>query len=153
MKYLMTALAYIALLTGSYAYAAHPLSPFVGHWRGKAIGKVADGKQENFICTTTNSLQPDNTLRIRLRCAHAGASLYISAEVRAHGSALSGTWEVRTYNVSGSLLGTLSGDTITARIDSPNYAATIRIVRKGGTLSVSISSSKGSGSFAATFGS
>ncbi len=154
MKHLMTLLAYIALLTGDYAYATSPLAPFAGYWKGAAVGKVSNGNQENLTCTTNNSLQSGDSLRIVLRCANAaGVSLKVYATVQSIGGNLSGQWEERTYSVSGPVSGSLQGNVLIARVDSPNYAATIRITRNGSGLSVSVTPTKGTGSFVANLSS
>ncbi|MBP9668931.1 MAG: hypothetical protein KBE09_01440 [Candidatus Pacebacteria bacterium] len=150
----MTLLAYIALLTGHAAYAASPFDPFVGYWKGNAVGKVSDGNQEGLTCTTNNSLQANDTLRIVLRCANAaGVSLKVYTTVKLSAGKLSGTWEERTYGVSGTVSGSLQESVLNALVDSPNYAAAIKITRTAGGLSVSVKPTKGTGSFVATLGS
>lgn len=122
---------------------ANTLAPFSGNWSGSARGTTQSGKAEHFKCHAYNTLT-GGALRLVIRCANASSGLHIRALIRSQGNSIRGTWEERTYNVSGSVRGSRANNTISARIEGGGYSAHVGIVRNGGTLEVSII---GGGSF------
>lgn len=135
--------ALILWLTPLMAYA-NTLAPFAGNWRGTATGTTSEGKRERFKCNAYNATVGSNALRIVIRCANASSGLHIRAHIQTSGTRVHGTWEERTYNVSGNVRGSRAGNTISARITGGGYSAHVGISRAGNHLEVSII---GGGSF------
>ena len=123
-------------------------SEFAGYWSGSADGEVSSGKRERLRCTTNNSLKDGGSLRMVLRCANAtGVSLQIYATIAQSAGKVSGTWEERTYNISGTVSGSMTTSALKARVHSPNFKASISVQRTGSTLNVSVIPSEGTGKF------
>jgi hypothetical protein len=119
-------------LLPSVCLADSPLGAFSGYWRGTAVGTLSAGAQEKFSCTSNNSPQGGDGLRIVLRCANkSGLTVLIYASIRAPGGTVSGTWEERTYNISGTMRGKISGSSISVHIESSSYHASLSISRTG----------------------
>ena len=141
-------LSLFVLASSMPAQSQSQLGEFTGYWRGSAVGEVSSGKKENLTCTTNNSLKDGGSLRMVLRCANAtGVSLQIYATIAQSGGKLSGTWEERTYNISGTIAGSVAVNALRAQVVSPNFKASIRVERNGNTLTVSVVPSEGTGKF------
>ncbi len=146
-KFFVSALLIVATCLVPQVATAQTFEPFTGYWRGTAIGEVSKGTQESLKCTANNSLQGVN-LRIVLRCANAaGASLQIYATISQANNKLGGTWEERTYNVSGNVTGSVSTTELKAKVVSPNFKADVTVTRTDAGLKVVVKPSEGTGKF------
>lgn len=83
-----------------------PFPELVGTWSGSGVAKFDGGKKESLRCKGyyTNTGGP-HSLGISIRCANASAKVELRASLVDSGGAVSGSWEERTYNQSGSVTG------------------------------------------------
>jgi len=97
------------------AAAAATFAPLLGTWGGSGTYKLQDGTSEKIRCdayyTGTGS-----QLGIAVRCAGQTNKIEMRSKLTANGSSLSGNWEERTYNASGTVTGTLSETAIALSI-------------------------------------
>lgn len=86
-----------------------PFPELVGTWSGSGIAKFDGGKKESLRCKGyyTNSNGP-HSLGISIRCANASAKVELRANLVDKGGEITGNWEERTYNQSGSVAGRAS---------------------------------------------
>lgn len=106
-------LAAIAAGAASVSFAAPvataadgPFAELIGTWGGSGVAKFESGKKESLRCKGyyTDTGGP-HKLGISIRCANASAKVELRASLIDSGGAISGTWEERTYNQSGSVTG------------------------------------------------
>jgi hypothetical protein len=105
------AAAGIALLI-SPAIAASSDNPFAqlaGTWSGSGTAKFDGGKTESLRCrgyyTNLGGVQ---NLGLSIRCANASSKVELRANLVNAGGSVSGNWEERTYNQSGTVAGRAS---------------------------------------------
>ncbi len=139
MKTVITAAALLALSTG-ISEANPALSPYSGSWSGNGTFATLSGARENLKCTASIPLS-GNTLKVNVRCASASGGINARSVIALNGSALTGTWEERTYNAEGTLRGTLLSNEISLTLNGP-FVGSMRLSVSGKTLKVSLSSTK-----------
>lgn len=103
----------LAVAAMGYALSSAPaganptFAPLLGSWGGSGTYKLQDGTSEKLKCdayyTGTGS-----QLGIAVRCSGATNKIEMRCKLTANGTALSGSWEERTYNAEGSVTGKLS---------------------------------------------
>jgi hypothetical protein len=113
--------------------------PMSGFWIGPGRIEFDAGTSEALLCKAyyTTPHQTDR-LSIVLRCASPSQKIELRAQLVAHGPNLTGTWEERTYNVSGTVTGQATDQQISLSIDGGGFTATMQVIQDGGQQSVSI---------------
>ena len=104
------ACAVIAMFASPVLSAAgNPFTSLTGTWSGSGIAKFDGGKKESLRCKGyyTNTGGP-HTLGLSIRCANASAKVELRANLVDANGAVSGNWEERTYNQSGTVSGRAS---------------------------------------------
>jgi hypothetical protein len=81
---------------------------------------------------------PTGRLSIVLRCASPSQKIELRAQLVAQGPNLTGIWEERTYNASGTVTGQATDRQITLSVDGGGFTATMLVVQDGEHQSVSI---------------
>lgn len=99
-----------ALAVASWAApgAANPtFAPLLGSWGGSGTYRLQDGTSEKLKCDAyyTGS---GSQLGIAVRCSGQNNKIEMRSKLSASGTALSGSWEERTYNAEGAVTGKLS---------------------------------------------
>jgi hypothetical protein len=144
---LASALTVVALLATPLANAAagSPFAALAGTWTGSGTAKFDSGKTESLRCKGyyTNSGGPNN-LGISIRCANASAKVELRANLVDSNGSVSGNWEERTYNQSGTVAGHASPNrlnlAITGGIDGSMVVTiggsshSVRVLTSGPTL-------------------
>jgi hypothetical protein len=133
----VTALAAVSFQTA--AYAEGPFARFAGHWRGNGKITLSNGSHESISCRGTYAVGGGGaSLTQNLTCASASYKVEVSSTVTAQGNQLSGTWSETTRGVTGSVSGTVSGNTIRAVVNGGSFAAGIGISVSGNSQNVTI---------------
>ncbi|HVZ04729.1 hypothetical protein [Hyphomicrobium sp.] len=98
--------AFSSIATPAAKAADGPFPGLIGTWSGSGVAKFDGGKKESLRCKGyyTNTGGP-HSLGISIRCANASAKVELRASLVDAGGAVSGSWEERTYNQSGSVTG------------------------------------------------
>ncbi len=73
-----------------------------------------------------------------LRCANASTKLEIRANFIRTGNSVTGTWEERTFNLTGSLSGGVDGNSLNATISGSGFSATVSARTTGGNFTVTL---------------
>jgi hypothetical protein len=137
-------LALFALLAGSLqpvAAAPHDMfGAIAGFWTGPGRIEFEGGTSEALLCKAYYAnTDHAESLSIVLRCASRSQKIELRARLIARGSKLTGTWEERTYNATGTATGEATDQKISLSVDGGGFSATMLVVNDGGSQSVSIS--------------
>lgn len=117
----LAALAAVALASGStipgVAAAGNPFPLLAGTWSGSGTANFEGGTKESLRCRGyyTNNSNGSN-LGLSIRCANASAKVELRANLDYANGAVSGNWEERTYNQSGTVTGKASSSNISLAI-------------------------------------
>lgn len=101
----------------SAAAAESPFGALVGTWNGSGTAQFDGGKTESLRCKGyyTNNGGASN-LGLSIRCANASAKVELRANLVYANGTVSGNWEERTYNQSGTVSGKASTNKISLAI-------------------------------------
>lgn len=98
----------LAVVSWAAPGAANPtFAPLLGSWGGSGTYRLQDGTSEKLKCDAyyTGS---GSQLGIAVRCSGQTNKIEMRSKLSASGTALSGSWEERTYNAEGAVTGKLS---------------------------------------------
>lgn len=90
--------------------AENPFTQLAGTWSGSGTAQLEGGKTESLRCKGyyTNG-DGGAALGLSIRCANASAKVELRANLSYANGAVSGSWEERTYNQSGTINGKANG--------------------------------------------
>jgi hypothetical protein len=132
----------LALLAGSAAAAAEsPFNALAGTWNGSGTASFDGGKTESLRCKGyyTNG-SGGNNLGLSIRCANASAKVELRANLNFADGNVTGDWEERTYNQSGSVTGKATSNKLSLAI-SGGISGSMSVSFGGGNQQVSVSTS------------
>jgi hypothetical protein len=124
------------------ASAASPpeFSSMSGFWRGPGRIEFSEGSSEALVCKAYYAASDEaKRLSIVLRCASRSNKIELRAKLAADGQRLTGTWEERTFNASGTATGYAMNGEITLTVDGGGFAATMLVIQDDQQQTVSIS--------------
>lgn len=116
------------------AFAATPFAGLIGSWSGSGQVRYEDGQIEGIRCTAYYS-EVSQKLRLAIRCRSASSEIEIRGLLAQQGGKLAGTWEERTFNVSGEAAGWLTGGRMSLSITGGAFSGSMS-VSYGGTRQV-----------------
>ncbi|MCL4768393.1 MAG: hypothetical protein KJZ80_19420 [Hyphomicrobiaceae bacterium] len=127
------ALAAAAVLAGSAADAASPFATLHGSWSGGGSIQFESGQSERLRCTAYyTSSNGGNQLGLAIRCASASNKIEIRGRLDySGGGSVSGVWEERTFNASGTATGQASDSRVSLRLSGAIPGAMNVTVGKG----------------------
>ena len=123
-----------------FAVPAHATSfqDLAGTWRGVGRVQLLTGQSEALSCKAYfTSKDAGAGLGIALACASASNKIDLRAGLSQAGQAISGSWEERSFNSTGSVSGTFSNERIELTIDG-TIKATMSIALEGKSQLISI---------------
>lgn len=120
-RFALTVSAAVAVATLSFVQPAsaadNPFASLVGTWSGSGTAKFDSGKTESLRCKGYYTRQGSaNNLGISIRCANASAKVELRANIEDDDGKVTGHWEERTYNQSGSVSGKASRNRLSLAI-------------------------------------
>lgn len=130
------------------AKAGNIYSALKGSWSGSGSVRTKNGQREKLRCTAYYTPQGTTGAGMAIRCASKSANFHMRGSLRGT-SAVSGTWEERTFNATGSVSGRATGSTLRLSIRG-SVSGSLSITLRGNTKSVSLSTGN-AGSVAMTF--
>ncbi|MET0408582.1 MAG: hypothetical protein ABW006_09460 [Hyphomicrobium sp.] len=135
------AIAFVASISPAPAASDDPFVTLAGTWSGSGTARFDSGKTESLRCKGyyTNNGGPHN-LGLSIRCANASAKIELRANLVDAGGAVSGSWEERTYNQSGTVAGRATPDRMTLSITG-GISGTMTVAISGGSHTVTVASS------------
>ena len=109
-----------------------------GSWSGTGQIRFEDGKSEAIKCTAFYTGEGAE-LRLAIRCESGSSKVEIRGQLTAQGEKLAGTWEERTFNVSGEASGRVAADKMSLAISGGGFKGAMSVSAAGGKQSVTIS--------------
>lgn len=133
-------LAMAALLGATQpAVAEDVFAPFNGTWTGTGQIRLDSGASERIKCNAYYTQKEGGTgLGIALRCASTSYKVELRSQLSAQGTRISGSWEERVFNASGTATGTATGNRITISVVGGGMTGTMNVTAGGPTQSVVI---------------
>lgn len=109
--------ALFLLMPASVGAADSPFNALAGTWSGSGTAKFDGGKTESLRCKGyyTNGSGGQN-LGLSIRCANASSKVELRANLTYANGSVSGDWEERTYNQSGTVSGQASSNKLNLKI-------------------------------------
>lgn len=123
--------------TGSALAADNPFSSLNGTWNGSGTAKFDGGKTESLRCKGYYTGGGDS-LGLSIRCANASAKVELRANLKSANGNVSGDWEERTYNQSGTVSGKASASRMNLNITG-GIQGSMSVSIGGGSHQVSVS--------------
>ncbi len=128
----------LLLLAALPTHAAdNPFSSLNGTWNGSGTAKFDGGKTESLRCKGYYTGGGDS-LGLSIRCANASAKVELRANLKSANGAVSGDWEERTYNQSGTVTGKASASRLNLSITG-GIQGSMSVSVGGGGHQVSVS--------------
>ncbi len=138
------AVSAVAFLVAAPAWADSPFAELAGTWSGSGTAKFEGGKTESLRCKGYYTNNGAQNLGLSIRCANASAKVELRANLVYANGGITGNWEERTYNQSGTVTGKASANhmslAITGGIDGSMSVSitgnthTVSVVTSGPTL-------------------
>jgi hypothetical protein len=145
-RYWRPAAAVLALaLAGAPAPATQAASHFTrlaGFWSGSGQFRLDNGRSEAIRCSASYAPRGGTSMALSLRCASPSNRIELRASLVSRGDRLTGTWEERSYNASGSVSGVASGSSLRLAI-SGSLSGFMVVTTHGGTQSISVRTDTG----------
>ena len=105
------------LLATSAAQASSPFGTLNGTWSGSGTVQFEGGQTERLRCNAYyTSTGGETELGLAIRCASASSKLEIRGRLTYRGGNVSGVWEERTFNASGTASGRASGNRVSLQL-------------------------------------
>jgi hypothetical protein len=125
-------------LAASSASAQGTFASFNGTWRGSGNVTLSGGQKEKLTCKAYyNPKDGGAALGIALTCSSQANKIELRANLNSSGNKVSGSWEERAFNSSGSITGSASGNKMNLSI-SGTLKGTMSISSGGSSQSVNI---------------
>lgn len=128
----------ISISAVSVAAAAGPFDSLSGSWSGAGNIRLDDGRTEGLKCKAYYSPRGGASLGLALRCASASNKIDLRATLNSTGSRIAGSWEERTFNVTGSASGQAAGNAIKLAIEAGVLAGSLSVITNGQSQTISV---------------
>ena len=114
-----------------------PFAPLAGSWSGGGTVTLDDGSTERIRCRAKYTpIGP--TMEMSLTCASDAYKFNLGANLRAEGSAITGSWSEASRNISGSLEGRGSGGNYELLVSAAGFNANLAMRTSGTKQTVSL---------------
>lgn len=132
------AVLFVTAATSSESNAqVGPFAPMAGTWSGSGTVVLDDGSTERIRCRAKYApIGP--TMELSLTCASDAYKFNFSANVKAEGSAITGSWSEASRNISGSLQGRGGGGNFEVVASTASFNANIALRTSGNKQTVTI---------------
>lgn len=125
-------------LSSSPVAAQGAFASFNGAWRGSGNVTLSGGQKERLTCKAYyNPKDGGAALGIALTCSSQANKIELRASLNSSGNKVSGSWEERAFNSSGSITGKAGGNEINLSI-SGTLRGTMSISTGGSSQRVNI---------------
>ena len=115
------------------------LSAMSGFWSGPGRIEFDAAQSEALRCKAYyTTKEPSDHLSMAIHCAGASYKIELRAQLTAQGNKLSGSWEERSFNASGTARGHIDDKTVSLVVDGGGFHATMLVVHDSAKQSVSI---------------
>ncbi|MGH6804218.1 MAG: hypothetical protein ACREC3_12750 [Methyloceanibacter sp.] len=133
----LTASFMLAPWSATHAAAGNPFDTLLGSWRGSGQIQLSDGRSERLKCNAYYT-GGGSQLGMAIRCQSESSNVEIRSKLSQSGGRITGTWEERSFNATGTAAGQASDDKISLQI-SGGVTGTMSVSYSGSRQSVAIS--------------
>jgi hypothetical protein len=128
------------VFAGTPVHAAGPFAQFDGSWSGSGRINLDDGRSEALRCKAYYTPKADGVeIGLALRCASASSKVELRANLTSAGSRVSGSWEERSFNASGTVTGQVSPNQIRLTITGGGFSGSMAVTTTGKSQVISVS--------------
>jgi hypothetical protein len=127
----------LAPWSATHAAAGNPFDTLLGSWRGSGQIQLSDGRSERLKCNAYYT-GGGSQLGMAIRCQSESSNVEIRSKLSQSGGRITGTWEERSFNATGTAAGQASDDKISLQI-SGGVTGTMSVSYSGSRQSVAIS--------------
>jgi hypothetical protein len=127
------------LLLGVPAVAGSPFSALVGTWSGKGTARLEGGKSERLSCKGYYTGSGASELRLNIICANPSTKVELRSVLKYAGGRVTGTWEERNYNQTGTITGSATDSRLRLSIGGAALKGSLSVSIGGSSQSVSLS--------------
>jgi hypothetical protein len=128
----------LCVLSAAAGAGATSFKDLAGTWRGDGRVQLLTGQSEALSCKAYFTAKDAGAgLGIALACASASNKIDLRAALSQAGEAITGSWEERSFNSTGSVNGSFAHDRIELTIDG-TIKATMSITLEGKSQLISI---------------
>ncbi len=135
----LAASASAVMLIGVPAVAGSPFSSLVGTWSGKGTARLEGGKRERLSCKGYYKGSGNSELRLNIICANPSTKVELRSVLKYAGGRVTGTWEERNFNQTGTISGSATDSKLHLVIGGPALTGRLSVSLGGSTQSVSLS--------------
>jgi hypothetical protein len=126
-------------LTGAAVPASGPFEGLEGLWGGSGTVTYACGTKERLRCRVQYTIaQNVNTLSQALRCASDSYNFQINALYIHSNGTITGNWDEKYLEVSGTITGRASAGLISGNLHGPGFLASVVVDTNGSSQTVHI---------------
>ena len=108
------------------ARSATPFDALLGAWSGSGQVSYDDGRVESMRCSAFYS-EGGQRLRFAIRCRSAGSEIEVRGLLTQRDGNVRGTWEERTFNVSGEVAGRIAGSRMSLAITGGAFSGSMSV--------------------------
>jgi hypothetical protein len=120
------------------AEAASAFTGLGGSWSGSGFIKLENGQREAIRCSANYVTRSGgDAMGLSLRCASASGRVELRASLEARGGRVTGSWEERSYGVSGGISGVANGGNLRL-VFSGSLSGAMLVTTNGNTQSISV---------------
>jgi hypothetical protein len=120
------------------AQAASAFTGLGGSWSGTGHIKLENGQREAIRCSANYVTRSGgNAMGLSLRCASASGRVELRASLEARGTRVTGTWEERSYGVSGDISGVANGGNLRLTFGG-SLSGAMLVTTNGNSQSISV---------------
>lgn len=137
---LATATALALLWASAPPATAGQFSAIAGSWSGNGRVNLAGGKSEAIKCNAYYIAKAGGAgLSMAIRCASASNKIDMRANLESSSGGVSGSWEERQFNASGTVAGKNSDGNMSLNITGGGFTGSMTVKLSGRNQDVSIS--------------
>jgi len=126
-------------MAGVPAVAGSPFTSLVGTWSGKGTARLEGGKSERLSCKGYYSGSGGSELKLNIICANPSTKVELRSVLKYAGGRVTGTWEERNYNQTGTITGSADEQKLRLNIGGGALKGVLSVSLGGATQSVSLS--------------
>lgn len=131
-------LPFLALVTiPAESATSNPFHQLNGYWTGSGTVTPSKGQAERVSCRVTYAVAGSSVTQ-NMRCAGTDYKFSTSSQLTYRGGKISGSWSETTYDASGTVSGTASGNSVRAIIRGDKFSGRMNIKVSGATHSINI---------------
>jgi hypothetical protein len=128
----------VLLAASGSAETAIAFTGLGGTWSGSGHVRLEGGQREAIRCSANYTPRGGGTaMGLALRCASASGRIELRASLQSRGNRVFGSWEERSYNVSGDVSGVAAGSNLRL-LFSGSLSGAMLVTTTGNSQSISV---------------